>query len=143
MSGCGTPLENILYSGAYNFEGMKFRPTCELDPFFIRVWRGGFPKGTKLIIKAQLSEDDKGRLLYYGKLYNRDCWTWQPPKFIRLRGRTAKEQPNPFNNYPTRIIEVDNKKVRIRDSCRNCGGRLVYDTITMDLYCEDCFVVHE
>ncbi|OPY49330.1 MAG: hypothetical protein A4E49_03153 [Methanosaeta sp. PtaU1.Bin112] len=143
MSACtARSLENILFSGAYSIEGKRL--LCEEDRAFWHIWSGGVIRGRRLTLRCQLAEDEQGRLLYNGRLYNRDSWTWRPPKFIRLRGRYAKENPDPLNSYPTEIREKeDGSKERMRRVCDRCGGRLVYDIITLDLYCQECFIVSE
>lgn len=80
-----------------------------------------------------------------GRPFNLDRWRyWRPPKFIRIRGRYAREQPNELNSYPTEVREKeDGSKERMRRVCDRCGGRLVYDYITLDLYCEKCQLVSE
>lgn len=138
MSACqARGLENILLSGAYSIEGKRL--LCEEDRAFWQIWSGGVIRGRKLTLKFQLAEDEQGRLLYNGRLYNRDSWTWRPPKFIRQRGRYAKEIPNPLNTRPTEIIEhEDGQKERVRRVCDRCGGQYIYDPRTMELFCEVC-----
>ncbi|VVB63975.1 Uncharacterised protein [uncultured archaeon] len=109
------------------------------DRGFSPIWKGGILHGAHLILKIQVSEDEQGRLLYNGRLYNRRSWSYMPPKFIRLQGRLAKEYSSYYNNYPTDTIEVDDKKFRIRLTC-NCGGKLVYDKQAWR-YCEECYLI--
>jgi hypothetical protein len=109
------------------------------DIGFSPIWKGGILHGAHLILKIQVSEDTRGRLLYNGRLYNRSSWSYMPPKFIRLQGRQAKECSSFYNDYPTDVIEVDDEKVRIRRTC-GCGGKLVYDKRAW-LYCEKCHLV--
>ena len=77
------------------------------DKGFSPIWKGGILHGAHLILKIQVSEDAWGRLLYNGRPYNRNSWSYMPPKFIRLQGRQAKEYSSFYNNYPIDIIEVD------------------------------------
>ena len=109
------------------------------DVGFSPIWKGGILRGAHLILKIQVSMDDWGRLLYNGRPYNRNSWSYMPPKFIRLQGRQAKEYSSFYNSFPTDIIEVDDEKVRIRRTC-SCGGKLVYDKRAW-LYCEKCHLI--
>jgi hypothetical protein len=109
------------------------------DIGFSPIWKGGILHGAHLILKIQVSEDTRGRLLYNGRLFNRSSWSYMPPKFIRLQGRQAKECASIYNNYPTDIIEEDDQKIRIRRNC-GCGGKLVYDKRAW-LYCEKCHLI--
>lgn len=152
MSGNEASLDNIIFSGSYTIEGgrIKKKPPCYLfrsEPLFERIWTGGVVRGTHLALKLQLSEDKYGQLLYNGKLYNRDSWTWRPPKFVRLQGRLAKEYTDPRNFYPTDEIDTeDGHSIRIRAKCRGikkpCGGELLYDKLLF-LYCIDCGLIRE
>ncbi len=110
------------------------------DTGFSPIWKGGgILRGAHLILKIQVSVDALGRLLYNGRLYNRSCWSYMPPKFIRLQERQAKEYSSFYNNYPTDVIEVDSEKVRIRRTC-GCDGKLVYYKRAW-LYCEKCHLI--
>jgi hypothetical protein len=109
------------------------------DKGFKPIWEGGILHGCHLTLKVQVSEDAWGRLLYNGRLYNRNSWSYRPPKFIRLQGRLAKEFTSFFNNFPTDIIEVDDKQIRIRRTCE-CGGKLEYDHRAV-LFCTKCHLV--
>jgi hypothetical protein len=151
MSGAVLPdclkYEDILYRGSSNIEERrtKLKPPCRLaqcEPTFERIWTGGLLTGAYFSIRLQISTDERGRLLYNGKLYNKNSWTWQPPKFIRLQGRHAKETLNPFNSYPNEIIVLDGKKIIVPQYCDACGGDLVYDH-NMNLYCVRCELIQE
>lgn len=131
--------EDILRSGASNNEGKKLRKLhCpfESDPAFHAIWAGGFPSGVHLSLKLQVATDHKGRLLYNGRLYNRDSWTWQPPKFIRLQGRHAKDIID-FRNYPAKAYIITQKGDVIELDACICGGELLYDH-NEELYCSAC-----
>ncbi len=111
------------------------------DKGFTPIWEGGVLHGGHLTIRVQVSEDAIGRLLYNGRLYNRQSWSYRPPKFIRMQGRIAKEFTSFYNNYPNKVIEVDGEPFRIRRTC-DCGGRLVYDERAY-LYCEQCHLIDD
>ena len=110
------------------------------DRGFETIWKGGILKGCHLVLKLQVSFNAKGRLLYNGKTYNRDSWTWRPPKFIRLQGREAKEEPNSRNNHPEIYLTTLNGQELKLDACP-CGGELVKDRCEC-LYCRDCGMVY-
>ena len=111
------------------------------DRGFETIWKGGILKGCHLVLKLQVSFNAKGRLLYNGRTYNRDSWTWRPPKFIRLQGREAKEEPNSRNNHPEIYLTTLNGQELKLDACP-CGGELVKDSCEC-LYCRDCGTVYD
>lgn len=111
------------------------------DKGFETIWQGGILKGRHLVLKPhQISFNAKGRLLYNGRLYNRSSWTWRPPKFIRLQGREAKEEPNSRNSHPEIYLTTQNGHELQLDACP-CGGELVKDSCEC-LYCRDCGEVY-
>ena len=118
------------------------------EPIYWRNYQGGtFPEGTKLTIKSILSEDDKGRLLYRGRLFDRRRWSWRPPKILRMMGRQARDFTDLRNSYPTEEIEQDDTILRVRAICTRdpkrgpyCDGKLLYDK-RYYLYCEKCFLI--
>jgi len=118
------------------------------EPIWWRNYEGGtFPAGTRLIIKSIYSEDDKGRLLYLGKPFDRRRWSWRPPKIIRMMGRHARDYTDLRNSYPTdEITHEDGSKERIRATCKSkekgdeCKGKYLYDQ-RYYLYCERCFLI--
>ncbi len=110
------------------------------DRGFETIWQGGKLTGRHLVLKLQISFNKKGRLLYYGRTYNRDSWTWRPPKFIRLQGREAREEPNSRNSHPAIYITTMNGQELKLDACP-CGGELVKDSREY-LYCRDCGMVY-
>ncbi len=75
------------------------------------IWHGGICR-SRLILRSQVSTDERGRLLYYGRVFGRQSWPcdWQPPKFIRLQGRSARGQFNPLNTYPVDAVEIEDEK---------------------------------
>lgn len=124
--------------------GPEFKRALAKSPMFCRLWEGG-SKNLRLSIRKQLDFDEKGRLLYNGRLYNKDTWCcyfsgdcmmYGPPKVIRLQGRAAKEQLNKANTHPEITIITAHGEVIILDACP-CGGELIMDTDD-SLYCKDC-----
>jgi hypothetical protein len=138
----GVNTQTILYEEMGNYSKDELRRLSK-DKGFSPIWEGGILRGAHLTLKVQVSEDAWGRLLYNGKLFNRRQWSYQPPKFIRLQGRLAKEFTSFYNNYPTDVIEIEGQKVRIRRMCDNivnnaiCGGKLEYDPRGF-LFCTVC-----
>ena len=110
------------------------------DRGFETIWQGGILTGRRLVLKLQISFNKKGRLLYNGRLYNRGSWSWRPPKFIRLQGREAKEEPNSRNSHPEIYLTTQNGHELQLDACP-CGGELVKDNCEC-LYCRDCGEVY-
>lgn len=80
-------------------------------------------------------------LLYNGHLYNRNSWSWRPPKFIRLQGRQAKESADPRNNHPEIVIFTVHGDALWLDACP-CGGELLMDN-NENLYCSKCKIIYE
>jgi hypothetical protein len=110
------------------------------DKGFETIWQGGIMTGCHLVLKLQISFNAKGRLLYNGRLYNRNSWSWRPPKFIRLQGREAKEEPNSRNSHPEIYLTTLNGEELKLDACP-CGGELVKDRCEC-LYCRDCGLIY-
>ena len=110
------------------------------DKGFTQIWQGGMLTGRHLVLKLQISFNKKGRLLYNGRPYNRDSWTWRSPKFIRLQGREAKEEPNSYNNHPEIYLTTLNGQELRLDACP-CGGELLRDRCEY-LYCRECGMVY-
>ncbi len=110
------------------------------DKAFTPIWQGGMLTGRHLVLKLQISFDKKGRLLYNGRPYNRDSWTWRPPKFIRLQGREAKEEPNSRNSHPEIYLTTLNGQELKLDACPS-GRELLKDRREY-LYCRDCGMVY-
>ncbi len=110
------------------------------DKAFTTIWQGGILTGRHLVLKLQISFNKKGRLLYNGRPYNRSSWTWRPPKFIRLQGREAKEEPNSRNSHPEIYLTTLNGQELKLDACP-CGGELVKDRREY-LYCRECGMVY-
>ena len=110
------------------------------DRGFETIWKGGILTGCHLVLKLQISFNAKGRLLYNGRPYSRGIWGWRPPKFIRLQGREAKEEPNSRNSHPEIYLTTQNGVVLKLDACP-CGGELVKDSCEC-LYCRDCGEVY-
>jgi len=111
------------------------------DKGFETIWKGGILTGCHLVLKLQISFNAKGRLLYNGKPYSRGIWGWRPPKFIRLQGREAKEEPNSRNSHPEIYLTTLNGEELKLDACP-CGGELVKDSCEC-LYCRDCGTVYD
>ena len=130
--------EDILHPQTYMFEG---REVFEKDKAFRTIWEGGILKGCSLKIRCQVSLDPKGRLLYNGRLYNRNSWSWRPPKFIRQQGRLAKESTDPRNNHPEIVIYTMSGRALLLDACP-CGGELLMDRNGY-LYCSSCKIIYE
>jgi hypothetical protein len=146
--------ENILRSGVYLFEGEKFfdqrtwQRVKKYDPVFARLWEG--PVDMAFSLRPQIALDLKGRLLYNGRLYNKDTWTsffttqdelYGPPKVIRQQGRLAKEEFDVRNQHPDVVIFDDAGKPYHSDHCE-CGGQLVLDN-NLNLYCVKCKLIYE
>lgn len=121
-----------------DIEGKRF---FERDAAFRHIWEGGILRGYSLKIKCQVSIDSKGRILYNGRLYNRNSWSWRPPKFIRQQGRLAKESTDPRNNHPEIVIYTMKGKALLLDACP-CGGELLMDN-NENLYCSKCKIIYE
>lgn len=153
--------DNIIHSGSYLLEGRKFEPSLtegelrllgkalKADPMFARIWWGDAGKRLAAL-RLQVSIDDRGRLLYNGKLYNRDSWVtffvtderlYGPPKIIRGQGRLAKEVPDVRNNHPDIVFFNEDGKPVHSDHCQ-CGGELVMDS-RYYLYCRRCNLIYE
>lgn len=116
----------------------KLKCILHNDLVFWVIWRGGvLPFGTHLALNAQVSIDARGRLRYYGRLYDQRTWSWQPPKVVRLQGRGAKEYPSDANRRPTDWTKVDDVWVGILRRCDECNGDLVYEP-DRSLYCSEC-----
>lgn len=83
--------------------------------------------------------------MHNGRPFDRHRWRYYKlPKEVRMMSRHAKEEPNFLNNYPTEVKEKeDGTKERIRRVCSSCGGKLLYDIHTHDLYCQECFIESE
>ncbi len=109
------------------------------------IWAGGIIRSRHLVLKSRYGQSKDGkRWLLNGRPFDRHRWRYYlPPKEIRLMGRYAKEEPNILNTYPKEVkVREDGTKVRIRRNC-SCGGKLIYDVHTHDLYCQECFLVSE
>lgn len=109
------------------------------DKAFKNILNGGKLKGP-LKIKLQVAERN-GHLIYNGRPYNRSCWSWRPPKIIRLQGRSAKELSDPINNRPEISIYTNDGKIIRLDRCP-CGGELLMDH-NYNLYCKNCSIIYE
>ena len=126
-------------------ESLQAEKSLQRDKKFWFIWQSGKREG-HLKIRSQISQDQKGRILYNNRIYNRGCWTWRPPKFIRLQGRLAKEIPDKRNSYPTEEETVEGKSIKRRAICHGidkkigCGGRFQYDS-RLQLYCSSCFLI--
>jgi len=124
----------------------SFKKALEKDPLFDQVWKGGILSSDHhLILRSQIAYTTDGRgntrLLYNGRRYDRDSWTWRPPKAIRQLGRTAKEYPNPRNSPPVVFVATKNGEFIYVDRCTKCGGDLIYDN-NMELYCRECGLIY-
>lgn len=147
-------LDNIIHSGTLISRGRKLRTLrCVMgaDRTFARIWHGSVPSTlASPTLQSLWSVDAHGRLIYRGKIYNKDSWAtytdggviyYGPPRFIRGLGRSAKEYPNPRNTHPCIRILTKNHKSLIVDECPKCGGELVYDN-NMELYCRECGLIY-
>jgi len=136
-------LSNITFYGAVDLRtiAIEGRKLFEKDKAFRHIWEGGILRGCSLILKCQVSFDSKGRLLYNGRLYNRNSWSWRPPKFIRMQGRLAKESADPRNNHPEIVIFTVGGEALWLDACP-CGGELLMDN-NENLYCSECKIIYE
>jgi hypothetical protein len=151
--------DNIIHSGLDTTEetdlpetndfGRDFARCLQKSPVFNALWMGGGVE-RHLSLRKQIDIDSSGRLLYNGRIYNKDTWCryyfgdlqlYGPPKVIRQMGRVAKEIPNPANNNPEISILTQNGDVIRLDACP-CGGELILDHRGA-LYCSNCFVVYE
>lgn len=139
MSAKVLDLDNIIQFRSVNFKKRVRKLNCILhQDLFGPIWEGGIrPHGTPFFLRRHISIDAKGRLRYYNKLYNRRIWSWQPPKVIRLQGRIAEEYPNPSNNAPIDWFKLGDTWVKVRRSCDECDGDLIYEPDGL-LYCNEC-----
>lgn len=128
--------------------GKEFDRYLARSSIFQKIWRGG-PEHVKIRLRRQMAFDDKGRLLYNEKPYNRDSWCcyyvgdcehYGPPKPIRQMGRMANEQPNPYNTHPEIEVRTRDGDILILDACP-CGGSLQMDN-QGELYCTECYEIH-
>lgn len=136
--------ENILKTQTCIDEGMENYSEAELkalwkDDAFRPIWTGGIMH-CHLSIKCQVAEES-GKLIYNGKLFNREKWSWRPPKVIRLQGRPAREYTDPQNNNPEISIITVRGDIIWLDACP-CGGELLMDHRGF-LYCKECSIVYE
>jgi hypothetical protein len=115
----------------------------DLDPGFAHIFNPQPFKGHLVGIQSLISLDEKGRMLYRGRRYGRDAWTWRPPHIIRIQGRQAKDFSDKRNGYPTEEINTEKGKMKVRAVCHGhkdgqaCGGSFLYDS-RYYLYCERC-----
>ena len=66
-----------------------------------------------------------------------------PSQGNQAHGRNTKKQPDVLNTYPIEVkVKEDGTKERIRRVC-SCGSKLLYDIRTLDLYCQERFIVSE
>ena len=130
--------EDIPHTQTSIIEG---REVFEKDKAFRAIWEGGILRGCSFKIRCQVSIDSQGRLLYNGRLYNRNSWSWRPPKFIRMQGRLARESTDPRNNHPEIVIYTMNGEALLLDACP-CGGELLMDN-NENLYCDKCKIIYE
>ena len=78
-----------------------------LDPGFAHIFNPQPFKGHLVGIQSLISFDEKGRMLYRGRRYDRSSWTFRPPKVIRIQGRQAKDLSDKRNGYPTEEINTE------------------------------------
>ncbi len=146
---------HMVNSGIVNSEGKKLRAllrcVMRADRTFARIWQGKVQiHQAHVSLRSEWGVDARGRLIYNGKLYNKDCWGvyaegnmfyYGPPKFIRLQGRSAKEDINPRNTHPEVIIFTEDGQQMVVDRCPKCGGELVDDN-SLELYCRECGLMY-
>jgi hypothetical protein len=137
--------DNILHAQTLLLRGMDddYGPALEKALKKDKAWQaissGGMMQ-CRLIIRCQVAEEG-GHLIYNGRRFNRGCWSWRPPKVIRLQGRTAREYPDPINEHPEITIITEKGQLLRLDACP-CGGELVKDHRGV-LYCEKCSICYE
>lgn len=129
-----------------------FRKCLKKEPIFTRIWLGRSNLRLKKLLPL-LAVDERGRIFYRGRLYDKHTWTkffevdvllWGPPPYIRRQGRYAREPSDPFNDYPTEVKEKtdeygNERKFRVRRVCDVCSGPLEYDRRAV-LFCKNCFI---
>lgn len=116
------------------------RKALRKDVGFLPILDGGVVPGRTLTIRCQVAEKD-GHLIYNGRAYNRSCWSWRPPKVIRMQGRLAKDPTDPMNTKPEISIYTEKGKLLLLDACP-CGGELRKDHRDV-LYCTECYITYE
>jgi len=134
-----------------SIEERKSRPMKKLTcvfrecPTFRAIWLTKARADATHSLQSVAGQDDHGRLIYRGKLYNRRSWSWRPPKIIWSQGRRAHEPPNPDNARVHILKEVLKNGVLcvVAINKCDCGGHLIRDLMTSDLYCEECGLVYD
>ena len=132
------PAQTLLLRGMDDYDPAT-QKALRKDKAWISIDSGGTIHA-HLCIRCQVAEKD-GRLIYNGRPYNRGCWSWRPPKIIRMQGRLARETTDPRNEHPEIIIITQNGKALQLDACP-CGGELLKDHRGF-LYCGSCYEIYE
>ncbi len=143
-------LETSFQSGVYSIEGKKDRPMGKLRcvfrecPTFRAIWLTKTRADSSFTLQS-IADEDHGQLVYRGKRFNRDSWTWQPPKLIWSQGRRAHEPPNPANAKPLILQEVlKNGVIKLEAVTRcTCGGQILKDSYHGEMYCAECGLIYE
>ena len=121
-------------STPYIVRRKKRKLCCSMDTIFKWIWRG--TRIGHLYLRSQISFKH-GKLYYCDRKFPRAQRSWQPPKIIRLYGRSAKEYPNIANNKPMDWVYLGDRWVGVRRLCDECDGGLVYGH-DKALYCNEC-----